>query len=218
MALRCQLPRANAYYEPAAGAEEPKPTPGCPRLCAVCGARGGLLCSSCKGESYCSKVHQKAAWRTHKKACKARAREGTAVAAPMVAPSVAELFGGHVFPAYEVRVVGEAGLKAQADAKALSQRAAVGVCVKGDESVLSSDEEERRELASMRQRDVIGRGDVDSSAMRDPFTFKFMLETAVAKSQVRNVVLLRPRPQRLPACRKSFSCAPELIGPTSHRA
>jgi vacuolar-type H+-ATPase subunit E/Vma4 len=44
--------------------------------------------------------------------------------------------------------------------------------------------EEMTEMASMRQKDIVLREGVDSGAMRDQTTFKFMVAVAAAKNQV----------------------------------
>ena len=42
------------------------------RACALCGKHDGRLlqCSGCESVSYCSKEHQKADWKSHKKLCR----------------------------------------------------------------------------------------------------------------------------------------------------
>ena len=47
------------------------PAPLAEETCAMCGATRGLqLCGGCKKVSYCSKEHQQAHWKEHKKTCR----------------------------------------------------------------------------------------------------------------------------------------------------
>lgn len=70
IAFRSQLPRANKFY--AYDAEKCKKEivkPPLP-LCEVCGCRGPLTCSRCKGVNYCGQIHQRIDWKSsHKKNC-----------------------------------------------------------------------------------------------------------------------------------------------------
>ena len=167
VALRCQLPRANRFY--AHGSTEPAPEPlaSQAKLCAVCGQKGPLVCSACKGESYCSKAHQKLAWKAggHKTHCSG-ASGGSAPRPHRYAC---------LFPEYEVSVVSESELKEEEEEAV--QAAAV-------EMPQAANEEERKEMATMRQKDIVARDGVDQTAMKDPLTFKFLMETSLAKKQV----------------------------------
>ena len=86
VALRCQLPRENAYYPPdvESGEVEEKDTPaicdgantpkqngtkeeGAPLvqpLCVVCGCPAPHCCGKCRKARYCSKAHQVHDWKT----------------------------------------------------------------------------------------------------------------------------------------------------------
>jgi pre-rRNA-processing protein TSR4 len=70
--IRCQLPRKNDFYSTDPD-ELGKSSELCsgpiPFLCALCGCRAPHQCSRCKLVSYCSKEHQKAHWKLHKKRC-----------------------------------------------------------------------------------------------------------------------------------------------------
>ncbi|CAM9145463.1 unnamed protein product [Ascophyllum nodosum] len=87
-ALRCQLPRANAFYpyepddqnkaaEAADNYKEAKqlagadPTAWGVTLCCVCGQRAKSACSRCKSARYCGKQHQTEHWKRggHKQVC-----------------------------------------------------------------------------------------------------------------------------------------------------
>jgi hypothetical protein len=77
-ALRCQLPRRNPYYpyEGGAGKGAAAGEGGSerPRLCDVCGMRGEKVCGGCRQVAYCSRAHQKEAWKGgHKSTCKGTA-------------------------------------------------------------------------------------------------------------------------------------------------
>lgn len=72
-AFRSQLPRQNQFYSPIPPNEDEELSaiePLC-RICSVCGCRGGLVCSRCKGINYCSAKHQRAHWPQHKAPCRA---------------------------------------------------------------------------------------------------------------------------------------------------
>jgi len=80
-----------------------------------------------------------------------------------------------LFPEYEVSVVSESELKEEEEEAV--QAAAV-------EMPQAANEEERKEMATMRQKDIVARDGVDQTAMKDPLTFKFLMETSLAKKQV----------------------------------
>lgn len=70
--FRSQLPRQNQFYSPIPPNEDEEIAalePNC-RICSVCGCRGGLVCSRCKGINYCSAKHQRAHWPQHKGPCR----------------------------------------------------------------------------------------------------------------------------------------------------
>ena len=194
IALRSQLANANPFYSPNPK-KAPSPSVQAARLCAVCGAKGPLLCVACRGEAYCSKSHQKAAWKSHKAACKAGAAAAGEKSKEQRHKCVLPCFDISVNSADEVREEADAALVPGAT-EAMGGESAGGESAGGEgtgegpgegagEGAASADREaERAEMASMRQKDIVGRGDVDSSAMRDPVTFKFYCETAYARSQV----------------------------------
>ncbi|XP_055917958.1 programmed cell death protein 2 [Eupeodes corollae] len=71
-AFRSQLSRQNQFYSaipPNEDEDLPAVEPLC-RICSVCGCRGGMVCSRCKGINYCSAKHQRAHWPQHKVPCR----------------------------------------------------------------------------------------------------------------------------------------------------
>lgn len=172
VALRCQLARENSYYalDPKSKAPRNVKGPVLARLCVVCGQKGPLVCGSCKAESYCSKVHQKLAWRAgHKKGCQGKVG---AAARP----------SSHkypcVFPEFDVSVVDGSDVKDE-EAEALAEKATAAVA-----TATPGSDAERQELKKMRQKDLYQREGVDNSAIQDATTFRFFVETAAAPNQV----------------------------------
>lgn len=71
--FRCQLARKNDIYpyesksvKQEGNVQIDKPTP---KLCTLCGCRAPSVCSKCKLVSYCSREHQAADWKDHKRYC-----------------------------------------------------------------------------------------------------------------------------------------------------
>lgn len=94
-----------------------------------------------------------------------------------------------MFPCFNVSVVHAETLREEEEEKLAAKVAAA----KTDDDAAtstkpsqqsSSDPSESAEMHSMRQKDWVMRDGVDSSAMRDPATFKFQVETALAEQQV----------------------------------
>ncbi|CRL07399.1 CLUMA_CG020372, isoform A [Clunio marinus] len=69
--LRSQLGLKNPFYpdKPAIESEDSEEIEVEVKLCKLCGCRGPLTCSKCKESNYCSKLHQKLDWGTHKLRC-----------------------------------------------------------------------------------------------------------------------------------------------------
>jgi len=71
LALRSQLYRDNPCYPALPPGPGPAPALAAPPLCAVCGGRGDLRCSRCRGPSYCCPACQRLDWRAgHKADCR----------------------------------------------------------------------------------------------------------------------------------------------------
>lgn len=189
-ALRCQLSRKNKFFSENAVDGSTIDISNNKSVCAVCGFNGPLTCSACKQESYCSKSHQKLAWKAqHKASC------GKLVVSET---SVSHRYNC-VFPEFEIEVCNSDEIDDADEEKALllvkeekkQREEAEATLMKlqkasiGDGSELMKDTvEEMTEMAKMRQKDIIGREGVESDAMRDQTTFNFMLKVAAAKDQV----------------------------------
>ena len=88
-AFRCQLPRANEFYDPDVTEDqdkhyckflerECKMNNKWSPLCEICGCAGNKQCGKCHLARYCSKNHQTIDWkRGHKLACKMAMNENT---------------------------------------------------------------------------------------------------------------------------------------------
>ncbi|XP_055378364.1 programmed cell death protein 2 [Condylostylus longicornis] len=79
LVLRSQLRRHNEYYPYEPPDENIElPELNCFKsLCSVCGCHGPLLCSRCKGITYCSSTHQRADWKYHKQICRGETASST---------------------------------------------------------------------------------------------------------------------------------------------
>ena len=76
IALRCQLPKVNEFYDELAPDDEAPLSEGGPRadryqaMCVVCGCAGGKRCGKCHSATYCSRTHQTVHWKDgHKASC-----------------------------------------------------------------------------------------------------------------------------------------------------
>jgi len=144
-------------------------------------------CAACKVEAYCSRSHQQAGWKAgHKLACATLKQQQASIGT--VQKRVATKRPRCVFPCFNVSVVHADTLreeeKEELAAKGATKAEAGDTDASEPSQPSSSDLSERAEMHSMRQKDWVMRDGVDSSAMRDPVTFKFQVETALAKQQV----------------------------------